>query len=62
MSKVIEVVDCAMCPYKSPIGPFCDHPSNPFEELINTAIIPASCPLEDKDNFCESNFDIDRDP
>jgi hypothetical protein len=67
MSKVIEIIDCSQCPYKWTMGSFCGHPdfaetAAGFMQIPNTAIIPAFCPLQGKDDFCESNFDIDREP
>lgn len=65
MSKVIEIKGCGECPYRGKT--ICLHPEivqkvNTTEDVqpIELDSIPRWCPLEDKDDFCESNFDIDR--
>ena len=66
MSKVIEVKNCGECPHISEAKCFCLHPA-----IVSTIKniedikplhddIPDWCPLKDKDDFCESNFDPDR--
>lgn len=70
MSKVIEIKKCGDCPYKSDMSTICLH-QKAVAFVKNTQSvdillidpdgeIPDWCPLEDKDDFCESNFDIDR--
>jgi hypothetical protein len=69
MSKVIEVNKCGDCPYFdrviSPdtemiIGATCLHPDGQQNVWLIAAKIPEWCPLEDSEDFAESNFDIDR--
>lgn len=67
MSKVIEVTECANCPFYSYYMnvPRCKkvHQEIPYElknGMRKPIAIPDFCPLEDKDEYCESNFDIDR--
>jgi hypothetical protein len=69
MSKVIEINKCSECPHMS-FGrngrTFCHHPTlkgSNRSELTKVQVndqLPEWCPLEDKDDYCESNFDIDR--
>ncbi len=67
MSKVIEIKNCGDCPFKSEHSTVCLHPESVHrvKDISDLRIdpdgdIPDWCPLEDKDDFCESNFDIDR--
>lgn len=67
MSKVIEVTSCSECPFKSDLGDFCNHSSfyndtPPFREIKDIFNIPEFCPLEDSEDFAESNFNIDKEP
>jgi radical SAM superfamily enzyme len=70
MSKVIEIDACIQCPFLK-FGRngrlFCRNTSA-ATKVINTEIkktiaeqeIPDWCPLDNKDDYCESNFNIDR--
>jgi hypothetical protein len=67
MSKVIEITKCGDCPHfdrvvvdDTIIGAICLHPKGNKEEWVIAAKIPEWCPLEDSEDFAESNFDIDR--
>jgi|GEM_PF-5854080 len=67
MSKVIEIKKCGDCPHRSEDGTICLHKNvvrkvSKVDDIkpLDLQTIPDWCPLEDKDDFCESNFDIDR--
>ena len=67
MSKVIEVTSCTECPFYSYYIniPRCKkmHQEIPYElknSMRSPIGIPSWCPLEDSEDFAESNFDIDR--
>lgn len=70
MSKrIIEVDSCQSCPFYSYYAnfPFCKktHQQIPYElkNYMRVPIdIPDFCPLEDADQYVESNFDIDKEP
>lgn len=64
MTKVIEVFTCATCPYKTQHNK-CGHPSA-YEHRDEHKLLPEDgiadfCTLQDKDDYVESEFDIDRD-
>lgn len=64
MAKVIEVTACQTCPYKTQYNK-CGHPSayehRDEHKLLPTEGIADFCCLPDKDDYVESEFDIDRD-
>jgi hypothetical protein len=68
MSKVIEVKKCGDCPHfnlctngDTVFGATCLHPKGRPNEWVIAAKIPEWCPLEDAEDFAESNFNPDRD-
>lgn len=58
MAKVIEVTDCRSCPYVGCVK--CNHPES-YGFMTPSSGIDPECPLPDKDDYVESEFDIDRD-
>ena len=64
MAKVIEVTACQICPHKTQYNK-CGHPSayehRDEHKLLPTEGIADFCCLPDKDDYVESEFDIDRD-
>lgn len=75
MSKVIEITKCEECPhFKSEANiPFCTHRQITkgqlqleYDLILEPPFriakpIPEWCPLEDSEDFAESNFNIDRE-
>jgi len=64
MAKVIEVTACQICPHKTQYNK-CGHPSA-YEHRDEHKLLPMEgiadfCCLEDKDDYVENEFDIDRD-
>lgn len=59
MAKVIEVTECRSCPYVGCVK--CNHPESDGFMTPPSGIDP-ECPLTDKDDYLESEFDIDRNP
>lgn len=66
MAKVIEVTNCWNCPHgqedhsKPGLNKFCTQ-IHETTFLPREGILP-DCPLPDKDDYVESEFDIDRNP
>lgn len=68
MSRVIEVQSCKECPFDKTGRNgrrFCTEPRVNSKEILVKDFpgmdkFPAWCPLEDAENFSESNFNIDR--
>lgn len=68
MSKVIEVEHCNECPFASEMKSVCLHPLYVKSVTSKTELLPIPktgiadfCPLEDSEDFAESNFNIDRE-
>lgn len=67
MAKVIEVTGCSLCPYHQEEGKdnICLNNDAKFylipKETFSDTTFPEKCPLTDKDDYLESEFDIDRD-
>lgn len=65
MPKVIEVTGCQTCPYKTEYNK-CGHPAahehrDEHKLLPTDGSIADFCCLHDKDDYLESEFDIDQD-
>lgn len=67
--KIIEIKSCPDCPFYSYYMnvPRCKrmHALIPYEVKSSVRVpvdIPDFCPLEDADQYVESNFDIDKEP
>ncbi len=69
MSRVIEINKCGECPHCVPhpkghgVRAFCRHPQigdKPLKTSEITDQLPEWCPLDDSEDFAESNFNIDR--
>jgi len=64
MAKVIEVTACQTCPYRGEFNT-CLHPAAPYHndhlKPLPEEGIADFCCLQDKDDYVENEFDIDRD-
>lgn len=65
LSVVIEITKCEDCPHKIGAGQlYCTHPEMMSKHTgprpLPKTVIPNWCPLEERDEYCEKTFNIDR--